>query len=622
MASNTDFKIFSANRIKYNELHQDAFNYIQNVYKTNGQEFTMASPFAQLINVVLHLGRMILFYIENMITELNIETAYHDRSVRGLAVLAGHTPSSGIAARGSLYMSYNLSSKFVGETVIFKNYSKIKNISNGLTYLAVLPNNNLRLTVGSNDSKIEVPIIQGQLKYQQATGTGEALQSFNFANKSEGIVDNFFMNVYVNNERWAKVESLLDMGYDQKCCMIKPSVNGGIDVFFGTGINGSIPDEGSTILFEYLISSGPAGNIYENSEDNYWEFDDHGYLSNGESVDMNEMYNLSSASEILFGSDRESIGITKSIAPYTSRSFVLANATNYKYFLTKLNMFSIIDAFSGFNTIEDTKIEIEYTTAKEEYNSIKESYYSQINLTGKDSEQATELYDKLLVAKNKMETLKVKYDDSKLDDNIIYLYLVPDIRKRINYGENYFTCGIDRFKLTDDEKLGILNLIEDSGQKILTVDNKIIDPIFVKFSINIFIQMWSNYNFNTVKSSIISAISEYLISNKRRDRIPVSDLIKIVENLPGVDSVSIFFDADEKNEQYYEKGNYGIDEYGDIVLTRYITDSLGNKIEVNDLLPLFRGGFTSPNGADYSDDINSLTGVINITLRGKSPNKN
>ncbi len=622
MASNTDFKIFSANRIKYNELHQDAFNYIQNVYKTNGQEFTMASPFAQIINVVLHLGRMILFYIENMITELNIETAFHDRSIRGLATLTGHTPSSGIAARGSLYMSYNLSSKYVGETVVYKNYSKIKNISNGLTYLAVLPNNDLRLTVGTYDSKIEIPVIQGQLKYQQATATGELLQSFNFANKSDGVVDNFFMNVYVNNERWAKVESLLDMGYNQKCCMIKPSVNGGIDVFFGTGINGAIPEEGNTILFEYLISSGPNGNIYENSEDNYWEFDDCGYLSDGESINMNEIYNLTSASEILFGADKESIAITKSIAPYTSRSFVLANATNYKYFLTKLNMFSIIDAFSGFNTVEDEKIEKEYTDAKNEYNSLKEEYLAQINLTGRESEQAVNVYERLEVAKNKVDSLKVKYDDSKLDDNIIYLYLVPDIRKRINIGENYFTCGIDRFKLTDDEKLGILNLIEDSGQKILTVDNKILDPIFVKFAINIFIQMWSNYNFNNVKTSIISAVSEYLITNKRRDRIPVSDLVKLVENVPGVDSVSIFFDADVKNEQYYEKGNYGIDEYGDIVLLRSITDSLGNKIQINDLLPLFRGNFTSPNGVDYSDDINSLTGVINVTLRGKSSNKN
>ena len=618
MASTTDFKIFSANRLSFNELHEDAFNYIKRVYNTEGQEFTMASPFAQIVNVVLNLGRMILFYIENSITELNIETAYHARSIRGLATLTGHTPSTGVASRGSLYMSYNMDTKHAGETIIIKNFTKIKNTSNGLTYLAVLPNSDLRLTVGAYDSKIEIPIIQGELQYQQSTGTGEPLQSFNFANRNGSIVDAFYTNVYVNNVRWPKIDSILDMGYNQQCCMIKPSLNGGIDVFFGTGINGAIPMEGASIICEYLTCSGSDGNIYENSEDNYWQFDGTGYNTDGDYVDLNGIYTLSSASEILFGTERETLEMTRKLAPNASRSFVLANSTNYKYFLSRLNIFSIIDTFSGFNTADDTKVEIAYTNAKEEYASIKESYYAQVNLTGTDSEQAKELYEELIEAQKNMEALKIKYDDSKLDDNIIYLYLVPDISKRINFGENYFTCGIDRFTLSEDEKTGILNLIEDSGQKVITIDNKIVDPIFVKFSINIFIQMWANFNFNSVKSAIISALSEYLITNNRRDRIPVSDMIKIVEGVDGVDSVSIIFDADKNNETYYGKGNYGIDEYGDIVLSRAITDSLGNKVEVNDLLPLFRGGFTSPNGIEYSDSLDSLTGSVNITLRGKS----
>ena len=49
-----------------------------------------------------------------------------------------------------------------------------------------------------------------------------------------------------------------------------------------------------------------------------------------------------------------------------------------------------------------------------------------------------------------------------------------------------------------------------------------------------------------------------------------------------------------------------------------IKDKLGNSIEVNDLFPLFRGGFTSANGIEYGDDLNSLTSMVNITLRGKS----
>jgi hypothetical protein len=599
-------------------MYEDTLKYIRGVYRNAGQEFTMASPFAQLVKVTLNLGRMILFYIETSITELNIESAHHARSVRGLAALTGHTPSSGIAARGSLYMTYNMSSDYMGETVVIKNHTKIKNTSNGLTYIAMLPSSSMRLTVGAYDSKVEIPVIQGVIKYQQATGNGESMQSYNFANKSGDIVDNFFVNVYVNNKRWAAVDSMLDMGYNQHCCVIKPSFNGGIDVFFGTGINGAVPQQGSTILFEYLASSGSLGNIYDSEEQSYWEFEDSGYTASGDYVNLNDIYNLSPASDMLFGTERETIEMTRKLAPNMSRSFVLANATNYKYFLTKLNMFSIIDAFSGFNVTDDANLEAKYTTAKDSYASIKEKYTKQINLTGVDSVEAQDLKKSMEDARNEMEVLKTKCDEAKLDDNVIYLYLVPDITKRLSDGENYFTCSLDRFTLSDDEKNGLLSLIEDSGQKIITIDNRIVDPKFVRFAINIFIQMWSNYNFDSVKSGIITNISNYLIHNTRRDRVPVSDLIRIVESVPGVDSVSIFFDADRNNSKYYGEGIYGIDEYGDIILSRAITDSVGNKVEVNDLLPLFRGPFVSCNDIEYSDDLDSLTCSVNVTLRGKS----
>ena len=359
-----EFKIFKANRLRFNELRDDVYEYLRNVYKLNNQEFTIASPFAQLINVVLHLGRMILYYIETSITELNIATAFHERSIRGLASLAGHTPSTGLAARGALYMTYNNSSDLAGQTIRINNFTKIRNTSNGLTYMAVFPGKHMRLTVGAHDNKIEIPIIQGELKYQQATGTGYALQSFNFANKANELVDNFFVNIYVNGELWMAVQSLLDMGYEQKACIVKPAFNGGIDVFFGTGNSGAVPEKGASILCEYIVSAGPLGNILENDDVNYWTFDEGGYDVEGNIIDLNSIYTLSSASEVLFGAEKEAIEITRQLAPHVSRSFVLANAINYRYFLTKLNMFSIIDAFSGFDTVEDSKIEKEYLTAK------------------------------------------------------------------------------------------------------------------------------------------------------------------------------------------------------------------------------------------------------------------
>lgn len=616
-----EFNIFKANRIKLNELREDAFNYIKKIYNANGKEFTLASPFVQIVTVLLHLGRMILFYIENSITELNIKTAYHPRSVQGLATLTGHIPSNGIAARGTLYMSYVNNGSYAGKNVIIKNFTKIKNTANGLTYLVVLPSSSLQLTVGAYDSRVELSIIQGEIQYQKATGTGELLQSFNFALKPGIAIDNFFINVYVNGEHWESVPSILDMSYKQKACIVRNSLNGGIDVFFGTGVNGAVPAEGSSIVCEYIQTSGFAGNILSDTTDNYWIFDESGYDSAGDYVDLNSIYTLTSESDIVFGANGETIEMTRQLAPNMSRCFVLANETNYKTFLSKLNLFSKIHVFSGFNTYNDNKAELEYENAKVEYSSIKETYLSQVNLTGKNSRAALELYDKVLEAKKNLDLKKQVFDEAKEDDNVIYMYLIPDITKRINGNENYFTCPKDIFLLSKTEKEGILNLIDNSGQKMLTVDNRIIDPIYVRFAINIFVQIWSDYDFASVKSNIIAAVSDYMITNNRRDRIPISDIISIVENVEGVDSVSAFFDADKNNAVYYGKGNYGIDNYGDITLERNMKGVFGNNTFTNDLYPLFRGPFTSPEGIVYEDSVDALISPINITLRGKTKRK-
>ena len=285
-----DLKIFKTNRIGLSQMYDDAMRHMKEVYNTNGKEFTNASPFAQIINVVVNLGRMILFYIETSITELNIRTAYQSRSIKGLAELTGHIPSRGIAARGTLYMTYNHTSDREGETIYIKNFTKIKNTANNLTYLAIFPTDVMQITIGAYDTKIEVPIVQGELKYQQATGTGESLQSFNFANKTDNIVDDFFVNVYVNGKRWESVPSILDMTYEQEACVVRNSMNGGIDVFFGTGNNGKIPIVGSTILLEYLVTNGSFGNVDSTEYENYWEFEEYGLDIYNDYVDLNEIY--------------------------------------------------------------------------------------------------------------------------------------------------------------------------------------------------------------------------------------------------------------------------------------------------------------------------------------------
>lgn len=614
--------IIRTSRIRLSELFQDSINFIKTSYNAVGQYFSISSPMGQLLNVILNIGRMILYYIEDSITELNIRTASRPQSVRGLAALTGHNPSRGQAARGTLRLTYNGEKLDIyGNTAVIPNYTKINSTLNGLTYTIVLPGEEVRLDLTSIKNYVDVDIVQGTLEYQQSTGTGDPLQSFNFQSKKGALIDNYFVNVYVDGKRWEKRDSILDMGYREEGVIVKTGQTGGIDIFFGSAYNGQIPPLGSTILIEYLLTDGEDGNIQTptSQKAENWKFEGKGFSLNSQEIDLNKIVETSIEKDIIFGALAEPVYLTRLLAPHTSRSFVLANSNNYIYFLKKLNMFTIVDALPGFATFEDRYALDKYNQAKTTWEKINEEYRVLLATLGAKSQKTIDKKVELDSAQQQVYYWQEKIKEEKQDDNTVYLYLIPDVNKRIAANQNYYTCSLDSFKLTNAEKRGILDLIEESGQRVLTVDNAIMSLRYPRFVLNISLIIYEGYELNTVREKIISKTSDYFLMNTRRDRIPASDLVRIIENIDGVDSVSVWFDADKNNINIY--GNsYGLDSYGDVILERYVEDAFGNRVPVKDLYPLIRGGWESYNGVTYDDSITKeKLSNVNINLRGITP---
>lgn len=593
--------IFKLNRLSFTDLWNDALDHVKAVYRERKQTFNTASPFAQLLQVILHMSRMIFYYIEDSITELNLRTATRTNSIKGLAQLTGHNPSRSIASRGSIKITFDTEdSNMYGETVIIPNRTEILNTANGLVYTITMPTENIKFTMDQNNF-IDLNVVQGVFEYQQATGTGEPLQSFNFSVTNAKSIDNYFINVYVNGKRWQTVDSLLDMIIDEECCIIRTGLNGGIDIFFGNGKNGSIPPLGSTILVEYLTTDGYSGNIDKSIVNNgdYWEFIKIGYGIEGDEINLNKCLNVLVNEDFVLGTNDEDILLTQMIAPNTSRSFVLANEINYKTFLKKLNIFSVIDVIRGYETSEDKRNEAIVEEIQTKHDIIKRNYNTALSSYGPDAEKTLELYDELQRSSNQLLTAMKMVEDNALNDNTIYLFLIPNIKHRINSTSNYFTASENVFELSEREQLGIINLIEESGSRITTVENKIIKPLYPRFSINVNVRKWEGYTDMEIYNGIAYTLSEYLIANDRRDRIPQSDFVRLIEFVDGVDSVNVTFDADVNNINIY-KDSYGIDSHGDILLTRNTTDYYGNIITLNDIYPLFRGGFINNQGTSYS----------------------
>lgn len=544
--------LLQKNKAKISDLISQTFDLIQARYGMSDQLFTVASVWGQIIFVLDNLSQFILFFIEDSITELNINTATRESSIYGLSALAGHNPTRAIAAKGEVVITWNGRGfeNVGGSAVLVPNNAQLKCINNGKTYLLKLAQEYTRLNLDPA-SKLIASLVEGTINTNQYTGTGLKLQSYNVSSRGTSSIENFEVDVKVNGESWTKYESLYDIPRNGKGFLVKTSIISGVDIFFGTIDFGLPPGAGSVIEVNYLECTGTSGNVLvEDSTQAIFRFDADGTDLFGASVTLQDVLQVSCSIAPQLGANQESVDLTRLIAPKTSRSFVLANPTNYITFFEKFGQFSIIEAFTTF-------------------------------------------------------------DDQYLDDdNIIYLILVPDIQLTLKSNETYFDVPLSRFKLTKPQIDRIYQLLDESGQKIVTTVVKVLDPILTRYVVNTAITIFEGYDPDTIKSQIVSILSDYFLNIRRRDKIPRSDLIAAIEGITGIDSVSLYFVGEENEAAKAQNANapeIGFDEFGDIIMSK-------------DEIVVISGGWEDRNGIyyDYGASMNTLSSV-NIDVRSIVP---
>ena len=545
--------LLQKNRAKISDLLSQTFELIQARYGMSNQLFTVASVWGQIIFVLDNISQFILFFIEDSITELIINTATRESSVYGLATLAGHNPTRSISAKGEVDIKWNGKNfeDIGGSAVLIPKNSQLKCLNNGKVYLLKFPQEYTRLNL-EPIVKLTCSIMEGNINTNQYTGNGSKLQSYNISARGTSSIENFEISVKVNGVEWKKYDSLYDIPRNGLGYLVRSSIISGIDVFFGNNDFGYPPPAGSVIQVNYLESTGASGNILvEDSGQAIFTFDSEGTDLFGNSVTLSDVLQVTCTIAPQMGANQESIDLTRLIAPKTSRSFVLANPTNYITFFEKFGQFSIIEAFTTFD----------------------DQYIS--------------------------------------DDNIIYLILVPDISLTLKSNESYFDIPVSRFKLTNPQRDRIYQLLDESGQKIVTTEVKILDPVMKKYVVNIAITIFEGNDPNTIKSQIVNILSNYFLNIRRRDKIPRSDLIASIEGINGIDSVSLYF-VSEANEaakvQSPNSPDTGFDEFGDILMGK-------------DEIVIISGGWDDRNGIHYDlgagmDNLSS----VNIDVRGIVPN--
>jgi archaellum component FlaF (FlaF/FlaG flagellin family) len=550
--------IYKKNNILISGLLSSTYNFISKTYSQSNNLFTVASAWGQVIFVFQNISQLILYFIEDSITELNIEQATRDYSVRSLARISGYDPKRSTSSQGEVNVAWNSSNvQAGGGSVIISKNTQIRNQQNGQIYSLILPSDTVTIPLSSQSQPQNFKVVQGTFISTTFTSSGASLSSFNIPALNGPNIDQFYVNVYVNEEKWRRYDSFYDIPLQAKGFIVKSGITSGIDIYFGNSFFGQIPQAGARIRVEYLNNIGIKGNVYSTQNNPLtWKFVSSGTDLYGASLDLNQYLNIVNSIDPDFGTDPDATSLIRIVAPKTSRAFVFANAQSYEIFLNKLGIFSQIQAYSTF---EDNYLD---------------------------------------------------------DDNVVYLYLVPDVTLNIASNQDYFSVPIQNFILSASQKARIMNLIEDSGSMIATTVVQIVSPDIRRFVLNINITIFQGFDPSTIKQQIRNKISEYMLNLKRRDKIPRSDMVAIIESVSGVDSVYVEFisQADQDSLRQLQDSsatdqtvNYqssSIDSFGDII------------IGLNQLV-LLRGGFQDIDGNLYTvSPVTGQLGPINISIQG------
>lgn len=507
-SQNKSLRLFTSLKIRISDILGETITYLQETFKQSRAIFTAASPYGQLLIVFENLSQLIFYYLEDAITELNIYEASRPSSIYSLASLSGHNPSRAIGATSQIRILRKPGLSASASKAILNNLFRLTCENNGLTYVMELPQDEVRLNLTGAETMAVFTVRQGIIESQTVTARGRKLDSFSIGYPNNFYIDQFLVNVYVNGEKWKKYESLLDIPREGKGFITKTGITNGLDIYFGTGSMGKIPDTGSEIIIEYLVSEGAGGNVkVDDPRQIKWLFAETAFSPIGEEINLNDYFDIATLSPPSFGVDPEDIELTRLIAPKQSKNFALVNLDNYEVLLHKMQMFSTVRVFL-----------------------------------------------------------------SNTDSRMINLFLIPDVTQMFKESSDYFNLALNKFSLTTFQKNELLKYIEKSGTKLISSDVAIIDPTITKYVLNISIIAFDDVDVDVIKTDIHDAIGNYFIKLSRNDRVPKSDLISVIESVNGVDSVSVSIVSELNELAFIGDANrkqdklVGLDEFNDIII--------------------------------------------------------
>jgi hypothetical protein len=461
-------KIFKAIDLSYRDYTASVKRFLSKTFSDFNTKYNNSTIFGQLITVIESTVQNIMLYIEDAFVEQNKFTATRKKSIYGLAQMTGYNPSLGKTSGVQVKLSW-IPTNSQNLNVIIDNHCGIVCNQNGLEYKLVLPQDAIVMSVAKDNSSKYLYAVQGEFETQRFVSEGGNLylQHVNFV----GDIDEDYITVKVNNEKWERAQSLYDMEPDGKQWFYKTSIISGIILGFGNDVYGRALKDGDEIEVTYLKHDGERGNI-NNAEDVRFRFTKPIRDISGEEIDGNNIFNISLATtdSITSGTFSENMDQVKQMIGYTSRAMVLASPENYKAFIDRFSFCGYNRTWSEVGSlVVNSLIMRNYQSQLKDgldYFALKESDFY-LTQAQKDSICRS-------ITRSGRQLAGVSYNvfDPKIMKYAMYLYIKP---KGNSYDRDYLSNKIRKLigeffsNLASDiyvPKSDIIQLLKDSCEEI------------------------------------------------------------------------------------------------------------------------------------------------------------
>lgn len=335
-------KLFSLIQLHFNNFYDGVRKSLGSMLSQYKENFGSNTIFGQLINVLGSVTQNILTYIEDSTTEQNKYTAQRKRSIYNLASISGYDPSMGKATSAVVALTWKPNNSGTSSVVI-PNKTKLLSSQTGMAYNIILPQESIVCSISADNSVKYLTVVEGTFETQSFVSTGGQLYSKNI--KFSGDADIDYTEVWVNNEKWERCDSLYDMDPEANQYLIRTGLKTGFDLIFGNGQHGRALRDGDVVKVSYLIHSGELGNIPNDSEA-IFTFYETLKDTTGQEVNGNQIFSieLQSRESINSGVFPDSVEFVRNMIGMNSRALVLADAKNYKKIFSKFS-------FIGYNRV-------------------------------------------------------------------------------------------------------------------------------------------------------------------------------------------------------------------------------------------------------------------------------